>query len=136
MWPHNPNAVRFEGMPIVDENFSNDGHESQVTNTPLSKEIEELPTMEVDLTSPCIEIPSMEGEVVHALKSMANIAKDTTLRYEAVAIGDFFLNLKEQELNNSIDPINKVIDSLSPQGGQHHSEDQERQHKGNRTATY
>ncbi|MCO5593831.1 hypothetical protein L7F22_047849 [Adiantum nelumboides] len=145
IWPHNPAAVRFESMPcnriaIVDENLLHDGAESQVPNTPLSKGMEELPT-EDDLTSSqCIEIPSKEGEAVHALKSMANFTQDTTLRFEATAVGELFLNLTGQELMNSLDPINQDTDPIGNRPAAYqtsqHAKIQERQHEGNQATMH
>ncbi|MCO5547572.1 hypothetical protein L7F22_001023 [Adiantum nelumboides] len=113
-----------EVIPHVDEDVS------QVPKTP-NIELRDLPTIEGDFaSSQCISIPSMEGEAVHALKSMANVIQDIHPSHEETLIGDSFLNLTGQDLLTAFDPINADMDSLPLQAGQQ-TDFQQAQHEDN-----
>ncbi|MCO5556253.1 hypothetical protein L7F22_009799 [Adiantum nelumboides] len=142
IWPHDANAVSFEGMPcnhiaMINENIQVDEviphvdeDVSQVPNTP-NVEVRDLPTIEGDFASlQCISIPSMEGEAVHALKSMANVIQDIHPSHEETLIGDSFLNLTGQDLLTTFDPINADTDSLPLQTRQQ-TKFQQAQHEDN-----
>ncbi|MCO5546583.1 hypothetical protein L7F22_000012 [Adiantum nelumboides] len=147
IWPHDANAVSFEGMPcnyiaMINENIQIDEviphvdeDVSQVPSTP-NIELRDLSTIEGDFTSSqCISITSMEGEAVHALKSMANVIQDIHPSHEETLIRDSFLNLTGQDLLTAFDPINAYMDSLPLQAGQQ-TDFQQAQHEDNPPAEH